>query len=141
MFLESTRSMLARSLRTPDDWDRYKGIIRTADARIMAEQAEYARAYKSRIAEAQEIILREEHGIRLDQLLPPNVRKFSDKEALHTKADHRVRRDHERRIAAIKDDELVSYQELTAAIRQRDTQTSTQSLTKSFDRSGPTRSQ
>ena len=141
MFLESARATLARALRTPDDWDRYTSIVRTADARIMTEQAEYARSYKTRIAEAQEIILREEHGVRLDQPLPPGAIKFSDKDALHAKADHRVRRDHEDRISVIKADELTAYQDLTSAIRQRDMPTQSKSLTKSFDRSGPTRSQ
>lgn len=141
LFLESTRASLARNLRQPEDWDRYKAIVRTADARIMTEQAEYARSYKTRIAEAQEVILREEHGRRLDQPLPPGALKFSDKDALQTKADSRVRRDHQNRIKVITKDELAAYQDLLATIRDRDRLTQSQSLTRTFERSGPTRNE
>lgn len=119
-FVEATRQSLARSLRTGGDWDRYKSIIQETTARIEVEQAAHARDYQARIGEAKEILLREQHGVRLDQPLPPGVEKFSDKDALQHKAEIRVRQDYDRRIAAIKADELDHYRALTADIRARD---------------------
>jgi hypothetical protein len=140
-FLEATRQSLTRALRTGEDWDRYKAIVQETNARLEAEQASYASDYPARLADAKEIILREEHGVRLDQPLPPGAARVSDKDSLHRKAEFRVRHDYDRRVAAIKADELEHYRTLTADIRARDAPAATQSLGRSQDRSGPTRSQ
>ncbi|MEM9098684.1 MAG: hypothetical protein AAGC79_09180 [Pseudomonadota bacterium] len=136
-FLEATRQSLARNLKTSEDWDRYKAIVQEADARIAAERAAHAHDYPARLAEAKEIILREEHGARLDQPLPPGAERQSDKDALHRKADARVRQDHDQRIAAIKADELDQYRSLTAAIRARDAPQPRQAFERT--RPGPSR--
>lgn len=120
MFREATRSHLAGSLKTGDDWDRFNEIVQTASARIELEQASHAHDYQARIAEAKEIILREENGIRLDQPLPPGAEKHSDADRLQTKAEVRVRQDYDRRIAVIQADELDQYRDLTNDIRMRD---------------------
>lgn len=140
VYNQALRQSLARSLRTAGDWDRCKAIIQEASTRIELEQAAHARDYQARITEAQEIILREEHGIRLDQPLPPGVDKFSDKDSLLLKAETRVRTDYDRRIAAIKADELDQYRELTNAIRTRDAVGRTRSQTPSQSRAGPSQS-
>lgn len=139
VFIEATRHTLTRSLRTSEDWDQYQSIIQETTARIEAEQTAHAHDYRDRIAEAKEIILREEHGIRLDQPLPPGVEKFSDKDALQHKAEIRVRQDYDRRIAAIRTDELDQYRDLTADIRDRDRPNLAQSRddSRTQSRSGP----
>lgn len=119
-FFEATRNSLARSLRTPEDWDRFNAIVHETTKRLEAEQATYARDYQARIADAKEIILREERGVRLDQPLPPGAEAMSDPDALQRKADDRVRQDHSQRMSAIKSDELAQYRDLTSEIRARD---------------------
>jgi len=129
-FAEASRQSLARSLQTGDDWDRFKTIVHETDERIKAEQSAHAADFRARVAEAKEIILREEHGIRLDRPLPPGAEKFSDKHTLQTKAEIRVSQDFDRRIAAIKTDELDQYRALTAEIRARSKPDQTQAQTR-----------
>ena len=142
LFVEATRQSLARSLRAGQDWDRYKAIIQEASGRLEAEQAAHAREYSSRIAEAKEIILREEHGVRLDHPLPPWVDKRSSTDALQSKAEIRVRQDYDQRITAIKADELDQYRALTNDIRMRDApdQSPSRTIRQSFNRTGPSQS-
>lgn len=138
-FLLATRQSLARSLRTSEDWDRYKTIVQDTENRLEAEQAAYARDYPARIAEAKEILLREAHGIRLDRPLPPGVERRSDAETLQRHADARVRQDHDLRVSAIKSDELDQYRDLTAEIRTRDAPSQTRTaFNRARTRSGPT---
>ncbi|MGC3939940.1 hypothetical protein ACOTTU_19210 [Roseobacter sp. EG26] len=142
LFVEATRQSLARSLRTGEDWDQYKNIIRETSQRLEAEQAAHARDYPARIAEAKEIILREEHGIRLDHPLPKGVDTRSSADALQSKAETRVRQDYDQRVAAIKSDELDQYRSLTNTIRMRDApdQSPSRSIGQSFNRTGPSQS-
>lgn len=139
VFINATRQSLARSLRTGEDWDQYKSILEETTSRLDAEQAAHARDYTTRIAEAKEIILREENGIRLDHPLPPWVDKHSSADALQSKAEMRVRQDYDQRITAIKSDELDRYRALTNEIRMRDAPDLGQSRTirQSFNRAGP----
>ncbi len=141
-FLEATRKALQRDLETPQDWDRYIEIVAETDARLAAEEHSHAHDYQRRIAEAKEIILREENGIRLDRPLPPGVDKHSNPEELREKADARVRQDYGRRLTAIRKDELEQYRDLTAEIRARRTRESSPDLqqdwNRSVRRSGPT---
>ena len=141
-FRRALREDLQRNLRTPEDWDRFKAIQRETDARLMTEQARYARDYTKRLAEAKEVILREEHSVRLDKPLPPWAARQSDAEALQVKADTRVRRDHDQRCAVIKRDELTRVQELSSDIRARDAPQRAQTLTQTWSqgRSGPSSS-
>lgn len=119
-FRRASREALQKSLRTPEDWDRYIAHSAEASDRLVAEERSFARDYRARLAEAKEAILREEHGVRLDQPLPPGVAPTSDAQTLTRKADARVHRDHQRRRAAILQDELDGYRDLTAEIRARD---------------------
>lgn len=141
-FRRAVRERLQKSLRTGEDWDRFKAIERETDARLMTEQAAFKRDYVLRLAEAKEIILREENGIRLDLPVPPWVEKHSDAEQLDQKARTRVQEDHQRRIGVIKKDALHAYQDLTAEIRARDAPEQHASLAQTWKqtRSGPSRS-
>lgn len=140
-FSRAVRENLQRALKTGEDWDRFKAILRETDARLMAEQAAHARGYRDRMAEAKEIILREEHGIRLDEPLPTWAIRQSDSEMLDQKAHTRVRQDYDRRLAVIRKDELDRYPDLSAEIRARDTPTQAfnRAQNRSHDRSGPNR--
>lgn len=140
-FHRAVRENLQLSLLTGEDWDRFKDIQRETDARLMTEQATYARDYTARIADAKEIILREENGVRLDEPLPSWAERHSDADALQRKADARVSRDHQQRCAAIKSDELNKFQDLKSEIRMRDTPTRSFNRSTTRDRSGPQRNQ
>ena len=140
VFASAVRQHLQRNLRTGEDWDRFKAIQRETDARLMTEQAAHKRDFSQRMAEAKEIILREESGVRLDHPVPSWTANRSSMDALDRKAGERVQHDHERRIAAIKKDELNAFRDLTAEIRARDAPEQTQSLAQTWRRSGPTRS-
>ena len=140
-FFEATRQSLTRALRTGEDWDRFQTIVKDTNQRLDAERATFTADYPQRLAEAREIILREEYGVRLDQPLPPDAQAFSNKDALDHKAAFRVRQDHDRRIAAIKVDELDHYRKLTADIRSRDAPDQSRSLgpDRTLVHQGPTR--
>lgn len=142
VFIEATRHTLTRSLRTGEDWDRFKAIVRETSDRIEAEQAAHARDYPARIAEAKEIILRETHGVRLDHPLPSWVDKRSTADVLQSKAEQRVRQDYDGMIAAIKTDEMDRYRNLTNDIRMRDApdQSPSRTISQSYNRTGPSRS-
>ncbi|MDF1804369.1 hypothetical protein [Thalassovita sp.] len=131
---------LQKSLQSGQDWDRYNAILAQTKARLAEEDQAFARDFDARMAEARQIVLREEHGIALDQPQPPGVDPKSP-QAMEAKAEARVYRDHERRQAAIRHDATEQYVDLTAEIRARDAPTSSQSLTQTWNqsRSGPTR--
>lgn len=112
---------LQKNLRTGADWDSFNMIRRDLDARLMTEQAAFKRDYSQRLADAKQIILREENRVGLDKPLPPWVDKHSNAEALLAKADTRVRADHARREATIRRDANDAYLALSADIRARDT--------------------
>lgn len=142
VFRRADRGNLQKALRTGEDWDRFKAIQRQTDARLMTEQSAYKRDFAQRLAEAKEIILREENGLRLDLPVPSWVEARSTATQLDQKAGERVRRDHERRITVIEKDELDAYRALTAEIRARDAPEQQASLSQTWKqtRSGPSRS-
>ncbi|WP_415402432.1 hypothetical protein [Tateyamaria sp. SN3-11] len=141
IFESATEEHLQKSLRTPEDWDRYMAMRRETDARLMQEQAAYKRDFDQRMSEAKQMILREEHGVHLDKPLPPWAHKQSDADMLEHKAHARVQDDHSRRIKTIRRDLSDQIVDLTAEIRARDAPVSERTLTQSFEqsRSGPTR--
>lgn len=147
VFQRAVQEHLQKVLRTSDDWDRFNAIRRETDDRLTAEDTAFALDFSQRMAEAKEIILREENGVRLDQPLPPWAERHSDADGLDRKAGERVRLDHQRRCAAITKDEMHAFRDLTAEIRARDapTQAFTRAQDRSQDRSptrpGPTRNQ
>lgn len=132
---------LQKNLRTGGDWDRFNTIKRERDARLMTEQAAFKRDYTQRLADAKQIILREENSVGLDRPLPTWVDAHSDAEALQAKADTRVRADHARREAAIQRDANDAYLTLAAEIRARDAPDLKQDFDQVIEptRSGPKR--
>lgn len=144
-FQRTVQGHLQKALRTGEDWDRFNAIKEETSQRLEAEEQAYAGEFSERMAEAKQIILREEYGVRLDQPLPPGAEQHSDADALERKAGTRVLEDHRRRTAAIKKDECDRFRDLTAEIRARDAPTPTQSQhqdrsqDRSPNRSGPTR--
>lgn len=119
IFRRAVQQDLTRSLRTNADWDRFTDIASETARRVNAETEAFQRDYGQRLAEARQIILREENGIALDQPLPPGTEPQSDKTELDRKADARVRHDHARRLAAIQADETDQYRTLRKSIRAR----------------------
>lgn len=142
VFARALQDHLQKTLRTGEDWDRFNALRRATDARIMAEQTALKREFPQRMAEAKQMILREENGLRLDQPLPPWAERHSTADALDRKAGERVRQDHDRRISAIKRDEHAAFRDLAANIRARDAPTPLrdQLQDRSQDRPGPRRS-
>ncbi|MEP1520928.1 MULTISPECIES: hypothetical protein [Paracoccaceae] len=140
VFRQAIRKDLQKVLRTGDDWDRYVAITSEATQRIKAEEAAHARDFPQRLAEAKQMILREENGIRLEHPLPTWAEKHSDADALDRKAGERVRADYGHRIAVITKDELDAFRDLSAEIRARNAPTSRHEyqLTRSYNRNGPT---
>ena len=141
VFRSAVREDLQKHLKTGEDRDQVNAILRETDARLMKEQASYTRDYTRRIAEAKEIILREENGVRLDQPLPPGAERHSTADELQRKADVRVRRDHDQRCAVIKSDELARFKSLSEDIHARDSPDLEHSFTqaRTHTRSGPSR--
>jgi hypothetical protein len=135
VYRRAVQEHLQKSLRTPEDWDRFKAIKREEDARLMQEQAAFKRDYTQRMAEAKQMILREEHGVALDHPLPSWAEKQSDAERLTEKAHARVTVDHSRRTSAIRRDSTDAYTDLTAEIRARDAPAQERTLTQSFEQS------
>jgi hypothetical protein len=140
VFRQAIREDLQKALRTGEDWDRYVAITQESTQRIKAEEAAHARDFPQRMAEAKQMILREEHGVRLEHPLPPWAQKHSDADALDRKAGERVRADYGRRIAAIKKDELDAFRDLSADVRARNAPAPLhkQEQTRSYHRNGPT---
>lgn len=140
VFKNAVQEHLQKSLRTGEDWDRFKDIQRETDARLMQEQSAYKYEFPQRMAEAKEIILREQHSVRLDQPLPPGVDAQSNATDLDRIAGERVKHDHDHRLAIIKKDEFDHFRDLTADIRDRDAPTPVrqQFQDRTQFRSGPT---
>lgn len=139
-FLAATRQSLARNLRTDKDFERFNAISAEAEARTRAEHTAFQQDYEMRMADARQIILREETGLHLDHPKPADMPHVSDKAVLDQKADMRVRLDHQRRLAVIKTDELDQYQELNSFVRARDGRQgqAKEAFNRTQTRSGPT---
>lgn len=140
-FRKATREHLMKHLHHKGDWKRFNEIATEAIKRAEQEKADWHESYHARLAEAKQIILREVHGNILKPPKPQNVESLPDKDALNFKADSRIRADHERRLAVIKNVELDQYEELKGFINRRshfkDYARSEFELTR--PRSGPTR--
>ena len=132
---------LQKCLRTAEDWDRYNAIVAETQDRLANADTSFAWDFEARMAEARQIVLREEHGLAFDQPLPPGIDPRSPPE-IETQAEARVYRDHERRKAAIQSDATDTYVDLTAELRARDAPDPSPSLTQTSTRgrSGPSRS-
>lgn len=142
VYIAALRHDLQKVLAKPQDWDRYNEILAEGAARRDQEQAAFTRDKARRIEEAKQMILREEHALRLDQPLPPGVMRQSDPQQLTRKAHARVGADHARRLEAIGKDEATKYRDLSDLIKARDapTQVRTAFQTQAQTRSGPSRS-
>lgn len=141
VFYEATKQALTKHLRTGEDFHRFATIAQEAEARVATEQADFREHYPARLAKAREVILREKTGRRLDKPRPRDAPHISDQAVLDTHADARVRYDHQRRIAAIKSDELHQLALLRQDIFARDAPDPVhgRSFSRTPDRSGPSR--
>ena len=119
-FRTATREHLMAQLHHKGDWKRFNEIVKETEQRLEREQAEWKQSYHTRHAEAKQIILRETHGTILEAPKPSGMESLPDKQALDLKADQRIRHDHHRRIATIKQDELDHYQDLSNLIGSRE---------------------
>ncbi|MEM7427864.1 MAG: hypothetical protein AAF441_17355 [Pseudomonadota bacterium] len=119
-FRAAVREHLMSKLKGRSDWDRFEQIEDEAKQRTAQELDDWQRSYDTRLAEARQIILRETHGNLLEPPKPAGVDAVPDRQALDIKADQRIRQDHERRLAMIKQDELDQYEELQDELRGRD---------------------
>ncbi len=141
-YTEALERALAQSLTTEEDWGRFKEMLVTKQERLDAETQDYRQNYLTRLAEARQIILREEHGLDFDHPLPEGVARQSDRQRLDIKADVRVRQDHQRRVTAIFDDHRSDLKALKAEIGARRTRENAPDLKRHWNqsvrRSGPT---
>lgn len=120
VFHKATRDHIASLLRHDVDWKRFHAIGQETKQRLAQEQNDWESTYHSRLAEARQIILRETHGNILEPPKPEGIHALPDKKTLDLKADQRIRTDHERRLAVIKQDELDQYEELKKSLVKRD---------------------
>lgn len=141
-FRQATRENLVKHLRHEADWTRFRAIEDETLQRLAQETQDWQDSYHGRLAEARQIILRETHGNILEPPKPEGVEAIPDKQALDVKADQRIRQDHQRRLAVIKQDELDQYDELRDVIRKRDRlkDFAKAEFTQAQKRSGPSRS-
>ena len=116
----ATREHLAGQLKHEIDWERFRKIEEDARQRLSEEDAAWQRDYHARLAEARQIILREVHGDVLEEPRREAARKVPDRKTLDAMAEVRVRKDHERRLAVIKRDEIDQYEALRKELRTRD---------------------
>lgn len=140
-FLMATRQNLARNLRTAEDWEKFNTIAKETRERIEAEHVAFQQDYETRLADARQVILRENDGLCFDIPRPKHAPSPADKEALDHTADARVRHDHQLRLAAIQSDELDQYQELRDEVRARDERQGQAREAFTRTRNGPTQSQ
>lgn len=140
-FRKATREHLVKRLQHDGDRKRFIEIAEEAQSRTDQEMADWQQSYHSRLAEAKQIILREAHGNILEAPKQKNVETLPDKDALNFRADQRIRNDHQRRLAVIKQDELDQYEDLKQLIdrRSRVKGQAKQAFEQERTRSGPTR--
>ena len=112
---------LSRRLGTQPEWDRFTQIAQEAAERTDAETDAFRRDYQARLAEARQVILNEQNQRSL-ALTPPGGAPAQpmSRERLDLLAMNRVQQDHDRRIAAIRVDEVDAYQALRAEVQARE---------------------
>ena len=120
LFNEATRSDILKHMKHEHEWDRFKAIRDEAKERVTQEKDDFKQNYDQRLDEARQIILREASGNVLDPPKPDWANTSLTKEGLDAQADARIRQDHERRLASIKQDETDQYQDLRQSIINRD---------------------
>lgn len=147
IFRRAVQQELTGALRTEKDWANYRAILREATERVEAERQAFRRDYLQRLADARQIILREETGRRYDMPAPPGFARGHNNPSLDCRAEARVRRDHDARISAIQADEIDQYRALSKSVRARDDRQgqARDAFARAQDRrqtrSGPTRDQ
>lgn len=142
MFRLATQQELTQSLRTGDDWKQFHAIAKQSIERTTAEKEAFRQDYPKRIAEARQILLREENGRPFRPPPPPQgVVIRSERARIDQIADARVRRDHAHRLVVIQTDETDQYSDLREAVRIRDTRQgqAKTAFNRTQMRSGPTR--
>ncbi|MEL7444326.1 MAG: hypothetical protein AAGK02_00760 [Pseudomonadota bacterium] len=112
---------LTRALKTDRDWAQFNAIARGAATRVDAEKADFRHDYQVRLAEARQAVLREQNTRALELRAPGGSTPAPPSpEKIDVLATNRVQADHERRIAAIRQDEVDAYRGLGADIKARD---------------------
>ncbi|MEM1150488.1 MAG: hypothetical protein AAGI03_08005 [Pseudomonadota bacterium] len=112
---------LTRSLKTDRDWARFNAIVEEAATRVDAEKADFRHDYQTRLAEARQTVLREQSKHSFDHPAPTGTTRTPlSPERVDILAMNRVQADHEKRIAAIRQDEVDGYHGLSADVRARD---------------------
>ncbi|MEM7663963.1 MAG: hypothetical protein AAF292_17100 [Pseudomonadota bacterium] len=112
---------VSRILGTEQEWSRFNTIVREAAERVDAEKADFRHDYQTRLAEARQVILREQSKHTLEHPTPTGIEKAPPSpERIDIMAINRVQADHERRIAAIRQDEVDGYRGLSATVRERE---------------------
>ena len=111
---------LTRTLGTEREWARFNTIVQEAATRIDAEKADFQHDYQTRLAEARQAVVREQNARALEYPAPAGAaRTPPSPEKIDILAINRVQADHERRIAAIRQDEVDGYRGLGEEVRDR----------------------
>ncbi|MGD1926642.1 MAG: hypothetical protein ACFB03_21040 [Paracoccaceae bacterium] len=111
---------VSRILGTEHEWARFNTIVRKAAERVDGEKADFKHDYQTRLAEARQVILREQSKHTLDYPTPTGTEKAPPRPGrIDIMAINRVQFDHEKRIAAIRQDEVDGYRGLSATVRER----------------------
>lgn len=115
----TTREYLTKHLKHDGDWKHFNEIEQTTEERIAQEKQDWQESYYTRLADARQIILREVHGNILEPPKPEGIKAIPNRQVLDVKADQRIRQDHQRRLSAIRQDELDQYEEFRRVLKKR----------------------
>ncbi|GFE50530.1 hypothetical protein So717_22830 [Roseobacter cerasinus] len=112
---------LRKSLRTKDEFARFKEIAEEAAERIDAEKDAFRSTYHQRVIEATEAVLREHNQRTLNHPKPSwAIDEPPSADKIDLFARNRVQADHEARIAAIRVDQTHQYRKLRDACHARE---------------------
>ncbi|MEL7029900.1 MAG: hypothetical protein AAGL49_12010 [Pseudomonadota bacterium] len=112
---------LARTLGTEREWQQFNAIASEAAERVDAENKSFRDDYQARLSEARQIAFREHSQRSLEFPLPDGAERAPpNPDRLDTIAMNRVQIDHQRRIAAIRADEVDAYRSLGVEVRERE---------------------
>lgn len=111
---------LKKHLKTPQEWARITEISQEAAERIDAEKAAFYATFEARLTEARAVVVREQaqRGLHLtrDGAQPPPPSASEVERVAHARVYH----DHEKRNAAIRQDEMHGLEALRNDVRARE---------------------
>lgn len=117
-FDEAVMSHEAKSLKTPQDWQKLVEVREAATDRIGAETERYLDEYNTRFEIVSERLIDEAAEKHFDHPTPIGRDKFDEK-AINRQAHREVQGDHERMITQIRDDETIALASLQDEAAQR----------------------